>query len=491
MEYAIVDIETTGGHASANGITEIAIILHDGVQVTGKFETLVNPHQLIPRYVESLTGITNAMVAMAPSFSEIADKVYNLLNNKVFVAHNVNFDYSFIKYHLDRQGIVWQAPKLCTVRLSRKVFPGHPSYSLGKICRTLDISVDNRHRAMGDALATTKLWEKLLAEGGEPVIREFLKRGSGEQSVPLYLDTNEVYSLPRIPGVYYFLDNKGDVVYVGKALDLRQRVLSHFSNNKSGRQKQEFLRNVHKVKYVPVPNELMAFLLEEAEIKRLWPRYNRSQKRPAQKYGLFSYEDGRGYLRLAVEKMSRGSKPLYSFGLITEGRNLLQQLVRVHLLCPRLTHIASSETVCSGNADCACRLNTATYNARVLDAIAALRKALPSYALLEPVPGGYPFVKKWSPPIVRRKSEGLFNEEAPAWFSLKPARKIADQVMVSSCILIEDGAFYGMGYVPSSIVVQPETLKQYLVPYPDNDYLRGLVNRHAALYPEKVVEVKI
>ena len=175
--YAIVDIETTGGHANANGITEIAVILHDGVQEEGRYTTLVQPGYPIPRYVASLTGITDAMVASAPPFGDIADKVFNLLKGRIFVAHNVNFDYSFVKYHLEQAGFDLTEQKLCTVRLSRKVLPGLPSYSLGNLCRSLGIPVEGRHRAIGDAQATSVLFERILAADTEGHIAAMLRTG--------------------------------------------------------------------------------------------------------------------------------------------------------------------------------------------------------------------------------------------------------------------------------------------------------------------------
>lgn len=147
--YAIVDIETTGGHASQFGITEIAVFIHDGNQVIKRFETLINPQQNIPSYITALTGINNAMVASAPIFEEIASDLFEILNGQIFIAHNVNFDYSFIHHHLKVAGYELNVKKLCTVRLGRKVFPGLPSYSLGKLCRTLDLPIENRHRAGG------------------------------------------------------------------------------------------------------------------------------------------------------------------------------------------------------------------------------------------------------------------------------------------------------------------------------------------------------
>ena len=127
--FAIVDIETTGGYAANNGITEIAIVLHDGEKEITRFESLVNPLVSIPRYIQSLTGITDEMTADAPIFEVLAPAIYELLKDAIFVAHNVNFDYSFVKYHLDACGYYLDTKKLCTVRLGRKVFPGMPSYS--------------------------------------------------------------------------------------------------------------------------------------------------------------------------------------------------------------------------------------------------------------------------------------------------------------------------------------------------------------------------
>jgi DNA polymerase-3 subunit epsilon len=157
MLYAIVDIETTGSFAAANGITEIAIVVHDGKKVIDFFESLVNPHSPIPYFIQRLTGIDNSMVAHAPSFGEIAAQVFELLRDKIFVAHNVNFDYSFVKHHLQDAGHELDSKKLCTVRLARKVLPGLPGYSLSKLTHQLGLNHTNRHRAGGDALATADL----------------------------------------------------------------------------------------------------------------------------------------------------------------------------------------------------------------------------------------------------------------------------------------------------------------------------------------------
>lgn len=232
MNFAIVDIETTGGHASANGITEISVFVHDGQRVIKHFETLINPQQPIPRFITSLTGIDDAMLQDAPTFDEIADQLFEILDENVFVAHNVNFDYSFVKHQLKQSGYELTSKKLCTVRLGRKVLPGLQSYSLGNLCRALNIQINNRHRAGGDAKATVKLFEYMLANGAQSHIEQMLKRSSAEQWLPLNLDKQVIDKLPTKPGVYYFHNNKDKVIYVGKAINLKKglAVILHIMN---------------------------------------------------------------------------------------------------------------------------------------------------------------------------------------------------------------------------------------------------------------------
>jgi DNA polymerase-3 subunit epsilon len=456
--YAIVDIETTGGYATNNAITEVAIVLHDGNREIKRYETLVNPGMLIPRYVQALTGINDEMVSGSPYFSEVAPIVHEWLSGAVFVAHNVNFDYSFIKHQLKACGFELDVKKLCTVRLSRKAFPGAPSYSLGNICRHLGISIPNRHRAGGDADATVLLFEKILRAGGLEHIRTMLKSNSREQYLPANLPAGQLEGLPEGPGVYYFHDQKGKVIYVGKAKNIRRRVSSHFSNNKPGRQKQEFLRNIYSISHETTGTELMAFLLECIEIRRLWPTYNRSLKRFQQTYGLYLFEDRNGYTRLVLEKKRRQLAPIYTFSLLWEGQNILWKLIRQFELCPKLCFMEKGEGPCEGvkehycHGACEHKEGPEAYNQRVQEAVDGLMKSLPSFTLVD---------------------EGRHPEEI-------------------SCILVERGRFYGMGYLPADqsfgrgdAPVDAGELKAWLTPYPENDYMRGLVYQHAEQWPSK------
>ena len=267
MLYAIADIETTGGYASANSITEIAVYIYDGYEIIDQFETLVNPHQPIPHFIKVLTGISDEMVQLAPSFEEIAPRLYELFQGKVFVAHNVNFDYSFVNHQLQTLGFSLNCKKLCTVRYARKIFPKLDSYSLGNLCKYFNIPMQNRHRAGGDAKATVELFQLLKQRDVNNHLQTMIGKQSKEQFLPLYLNKEDIDHLPLTPGVYYFHDAKDKIVYVGKAIQLKKRVVSHFSNNKPSRQRQEFMRNIHRISYKQCGTELMASVLETIEIK--------------------------------------------------------------------------------------------------------------------------------------------------------------------------------------------------------------------------------
>lgn len=454
MLYAIVDIETTGGFAASNGITEIAVFITDGNNVIDQFHSLLNPHYTIPSFVESLTGITNEMVASERDFKSIADDLFELLHDKVFVAHNVNFDYSFVKHHLAQSGYELNCKKLCTIRLGRQIVPGLKGYGLDKICRHLEIDIEERHRAAGDAAATVKLFHHLLRCDTNGHVQTMLKGNSKEQFLPPNVPVAEIKQLPSCAGVYYFHDKKGKVIYVGKARSLSKRVNSHFSNNKTNKQKQEFLKKIYHITYQETATELMAFILESIEIKKIWPEQNRSQKRFEQVYGLYGFEDSKGYLRMCIEKSRKTIKPLFTFSLLPEARNFLRKLVLQFGLCPKLCFLQAANIECQAflekkcNGACCQAEDAAEYNRRVAACIQYLEHELPSFALVD---------------------DGLAMNE-------------------QSCILIEKGRFYGMGYLPADVEVNGiEDIKFRLTRYAENDYVRRIVLQYGERYPAKKI----
>ncbi|HTJ12133.1 MAG TPA: exonuclease domain-containing protein [Dinghuibacter sp.] len=449
MLYAVVDIETTGSHASEHGITEIGIVVTDGRQVVEVYETLVNPEQPIPPFIQVLTGINNEMVAVAPRFEEVAPRVFELLQDKVFVAHNVNFDYSFVQHHLRHAGYGLNTRKLCTVRLSRKVFPGLAGYSLGKLTRQLGVSMERHHRAGADAKATAEVLHRILGEDRDGHVDSMLKSKYHQQQLPPNLSEALVQNLPTSPGVYYFHDIHGKVVYVGKANNLKKRVLGHFTGNDAGMKRQSFLNHIHEVTYQVCGSELMAFILEHSEIRRLWPLFNYAHKHPVEAFSLYVFEDVKGYLRLAIEGKKKHLEPVYTFNLLVEGQNMLRKLIQQFDLCPKMCFMDRTQGASLPEE----RGETmVAYNQRVMEAVAFLRKNLPTFAIVER------------------------SEASPD----------------AACILMESGRFYGMGYLPQGTPVpQVEELKNMLTPYPDHDYIRGLIYRYIQRWPGKKVELTV
>jgi len=450
--YAIVDIETTGGYAAANGITEISIHVFDGNTVIEKFETLINPKQPIPYYITAMTGISDKMVANAPLFEEVAEKIYSILQDKVFIAHNVNFDYSFVKSHLKEAGFDLNSKKLCTVRLSRKIIPGLPSYSLGKLCHSLGITINDRHRASGDTAATVKVFQLLLENDKEQHIQKSLQRNSKESILPPNVPKEHFEQLPYTPGVYYFHNEKGKVVYVGKANNIRYRVNSHFSNNSESRQKQNFMQHVHAISFQSCGTEIMACILESTEIKKRWPVFNSSQKRWEDVYGIFMYEDQNGYLRLAIDKNRKRLNPVYTFHYMVDGHAIIRKLIKDFNLCPKLCFMQKDTGKCEGinegycHAACEQKENATDYNERVQKACDSLRSQ-PSFVIID---------------------KGINGDD-------------------QSCILVSEGIFYGMGYIPADVqITDPDSLKDYLTAYKENSYIRNLVSGYAARFPTKV-----
>lgn len=343
MKYVIVDIETTGGNPTQGGITEIAAILYDGDRVVDRFHSLIDPESMIPGFITGLTGIDSDMLHGAPTFSDVAKDLYDFLNGNVFVAHNVNFDYSFIREALKVAGIEYNSPKLCTVRLSRKAFPGFGSYSLGRICGQLSISIKDRHRAMGDAEATVELFDKIFKNCPD-VIYQSLKKSNGESFLPPYISRERFLQIPESTGIYYFHDKNGQVIYVGKANDIRSRFKGHFSS--SSKDKMQLSNEIHDISWELTGNEFLAFLLECLEIKRLWPKYNKALKYNSWNWGLFQYEDGQGYVRFQIGKNTGNLKPILEFESHSEGWKYLMEQVEIFQLCPKLSGIQKTGGAC-------------------------------------------------------------------------------------------------------------------------------------------------
>ena len=344
--YAIVDIETTGGSSRIEKITEIAIYQHDGERITEEFVTLINPERNIPYFITNLTGITNEMVEDAPKFYEVAKKIIEFTEERIFVAHNARFDYSFIREEFKALGYNYKRSVLDTITLGRKLIPGHRSYSLGNICRDLKIEINGRHRAAGDALATVKLFEILINKefesGGK---RERPFKSTRISKLHPSLDLNKVEKIPEEAGIYYFYNEKRDLIYIGKSHNLMQRISTHLSNNTTNRS-MEMRDSIADIGWEVTGSELIALLKESSEIKANKPLYNRAQRRTGFRWGIFSFYDEKGFLNFKYQQIKDEEEHLSVFTSREKAKGKLISLTEKYILCQKLAGLYETDGAC-------------------------------------------------------------------------------------------------------------------------------------------------
>ena len=337
--YTIIDIETTGGSAARERITEIAIVVHDGTKIIETFETLINPERSIPLYITQITGISDVMVADAPKFYEVAKRIVQLTEGCVFVAHNVRFDYGFVQEEFRRLGYTFSRQQLCTVKLSRVAFPGLRSYALGNLIQHFGIQVNDRHRALADTLATVEIFEKiLLKEENLKAATQMVNKGIKENALPEGISMQKLHDLPESCGVYYLHDKQGDVIYVGKSINIQKRIFEHF-NDKTTKGDQ-LQHGVADISFEETGSELVALLLEDSEIKRMKPRINKAQRKTFFPYCVYAFTDEKGYLRFhAVKNVAIIRKKhviLQEFEKLNDAKNFLKGVARRFELCEKL-----------------------------------------------------------------------------------------------------------------------------------------------------------
>ena len=435
MIYTIVDIETTGG-SHGNRITEIAAVRTDGENILGSYESLVNPEVFIPKSITLLTGITNAMVQDAPKYEEIASEFLAFLEDSVFVAHNVSFDYGIIKNHFEDIGVPFNKKKLCTVRLSKGIIPGYPSYSLGKICGELGIENKSRHRAMGDTMATVELFHYILTKDQENFVYYSLNQLNREATLPPNLPKEEFENLPNTAGVYYLMGEDMKILYVGKAKDIKKRIVSHFTE--SSRKKAELLRKIFHVSYQETGNELVALLLESDEIKKHYPHYNKAQKNKSSDYHVCYYEGQDDVLRINVFLKKFAKNSIQSFSSMVMAKDYLYKLVEKSNLCPKYTGLERTKEKCYLGDICPLCSGIETkdeYNARVMQA-------------------------------TDNKEDKL------SAFIIGPGRNIAEKSVVS----LVEGDYQGFGFVGSDTNLSQIDLAECIKPYQNNNDIKRILN---------------
>jgi len=441
MTYTIIDVETTG---QSNRITEISIFKYDGNEIIDEFTSLINPQTQIPIYITTLTGIDNAMVANAPTFEEVAQDILNITQDTIFVAHNVNFDYNVIRNEFKLLDLDFNRKKLCTVRLSRKLFPGFPSYSLGKLCKSLDINLTDRHRARGDAKATVVLFDMLLKkdETGN-VFSSFLNKSSREATLPSHLPTAVFNAIPNTAGIYYFKNKVGEIIYIGKAKDLKKRVLSHFYSKTQ--KSLDMCRETRDIDFELAGSELLALLMEDAAIKHHYPKFNKQAKRNPKSYGIFSYQDRNGIMHLAFNPAKSCPNPIKVFYNIRECRLFLEAFCSKYELCPKYCHLQEGVAQCchynikTCKGVCTNNEQPSNYNKRVQDALEIITK-----------------VEEHK--VIKRKGR-TSDEEA--------------------FVLIKNGVYLGYGFIDNTEQINsPADLDNFIIPQKDNLDVQQILRTH-------------
>lgn len=447
-KYCIIDVETTGTSARDGRITEVAIYCHDGEKITDEFSSLINPEQRIPYRITQLTGITDRMVSDAPRFCEVARRIVEMTAGATFVAHNAAFDYGFFREEFARLGYDFQRERLCTVRLSRKLIPGKPSYSLGNLCQSLGIEINHRHRAAGDALATVKLFELLLSIETHP--ETLILKG-----ISTGFDPEKLKALPQETGVYYLHNRQGDVIYVGKSLNIRDRVVQHLTNI-STRKALEMSQQIADITWELTGSELVALLLESYEIKRMLPVHNRAQRRNTFSFGLFDKLDTNGYLNLEVKRIKEGDQPITSYASKTSGQNQLFMMVENHQLCQKLSGLYKSKGACfhyglkQCHGACVGEEPPADYNQRVEEAISPFMFADNSFLVID-----------------RGRS---------------PAERCV--------VVVKRGCYLGFGFVELGEAYSIGSLEAVIKSYPDNRDVRQIIRQHLRLHKvEKIIKL--
>lgn len=444
MHYVIVDIETTGGSPQASKITEIAMYKHDGTHFIDEFVTLVNPGMKIPDFIVRLTGISDAMVKDAPHFYEIAKKIVEFSENCVFVAHNVGFDYNVIRQEFKSLGFDYRRTHLCTVRASRYILPGHDSYSLGKLCRSVGIELKGRHRAGGDAHATALLFQMIFAKS-ERNLMTFLQEDLNPKVLHPNLDLNELEEIPNKTGIYKFFDDANRLIYIGKSKHIRKRIDQHLRNTKT-KKGIEMMSEICRIEFELTGSELIALLYECDLVKKHKPIYNKTLRKNQFPYGLFTFQDSASYLHFYVDKTAgKLENPMITFSSKAEAVNYLANLCTTAQLCEKLCGLYKTQTSCFGYqikkcyGACVHEESPESYNARVREIIERHEFQQQNFYLVE--------------------NGRMRNEKC--------------------LILVENGSYVGYGFVPYYVMKQPKhTWKKNIDLYQEDRDIRTILSHY-------------
>ncbi len=451
MRFAVLDLETTGGSPKMEKITEVAVIIYEDGIVKEEWQTLVNPERSVPPFVSRMTGITDAMLADAPKFYEVAKQIVEITEKCILVAHNARFDYGFLQEEFKRLGYSYHRKRLCTVQLSKRLVPELTRHGLDSMINHFDIQCGKRHRAMDDTRATLELLKELLnLDKDFSTQKQLVNFGVASSKIPEAINMEDLHALPESCGVYFFEDADGRYLYIGKSLNIKKRVFQHFReiNTKT----QELQRHACRVTFETTGSELISLLHESALIKRYRPPLNKAQRKNRYPFAIV-VRDTQPYIQLEVLHVNKAQKQnlrmLDTYGNRKQAINAMKKLQRSHELCPVLCGLEEDKKrACSSHGmgychgACAQIEGPDDYNERAELAISSVDNIFKEdFVIIE---------------------DGRYPEER-------------------SLIVVRGGYYVGFGYVPTDINIEKEELDDHISLVQGNaetnrillNYLRG------------------
>ncbi len=389
-KIAFVDIETTGGSAFYDRIIEIGILRVENNKLVKTYHSLINPQAHLPKEIELLTGITPTDLESAPTFRTVKDEIQEILSDCYFVAHNVRFDYGFLKSEFKRENITFSTKHFCTVRLSRLLYPRFKHHNLDAIIERHNFTCANRHRALDDAKVLFDFYQKLQLDFTEQTLAETISKSIKKPSTPLKLPYSVLENLPELPGIYIFYSESGMPLYVGKSVNIKDRVLSHFCSDIRSNTEMNISQQVTSIETVPTSGELGALLLESITIKKLLPLYNKISRVKQELLALKSRTDTQGYSTAYLEPIQ--SIDIHQIGNGSDGQDsflgffrsrkqakaYLADLARKYSLCDKLLGLEKTKKDCFSyrleqcNGACLRLEKPAAYNLRFIEAFSQI-----------------------------------------------------------------------------------------------------------------------
>lgn len=346
-KMVLLDCETTGGRASYHRMTEVGLIVIEHGKIVEQWQSLINPQRQVPAGITKLTGISNAMVKVAPTFDEIAEQLLEKLTGRVLVAHHARFDYSFLKSEFERAGIKYNDKPLCSVKFSRILYPQFNRHGLDYIIRRFKLSIEKRHRAMDDAYMIYLFFVKSSQIHQDHEIESVCQQLLNEHTLPSKIRRADVDRLPRTPGVYYFYDDRDVLLYVGKSVNIRQRVLGHFSQDHKNHKDLKMSASIARIEFDGTVTDFGAQILESQQVKNLKPLYNSRLRRVRKLHRMSTKLHASGYLypiikTIAIEDSDHLVQDNYGlFRSPKQAQKKLQKLADNFFLCHQLLGMES------------------------------------------------------------------------------------------------------------------------------------------------------